>query len=331
MFSKRNSGGNMKAIRVHKNGGPEVLTLEEVEVGRPGPGQALVRISHAGINFVDIYIRRGTYPMQLPYTPGWEAAGTVEAVGEGVTNVKAGDKVAYVHQAGAYAEKSLTEADGLIPLPKEFSFEVGAAFPLQGMTAHYLLHEFRQIKPGDTVLIHAAAGGMGLLLVQWAKQLGARVIGTVSTEEKAKAAKEAGAHEIIFYTKQDFVAEINKLTNGHGADLIIDGVGKTTFAGNLQAVGRRGHVVIFGAASGPADPIVPNSLMVRSISVSGGSLMNYMLTRQEMLHRAQAVIEGIQKGWLKLKIDRVFPLAQAAEAHRVLEERKTIGKVLLSA
>ncbi len=321
----------MKAIRVHQNGGPEVLKLEEIEIGKPGPGQALVRISHAGLNFVDIYIRRGTYPSKLPYTPGWEAAGTVEAIGDGVKSVKVGDRVAYVHQAGSYAEKSLTEADALIPLPKEFSFEQGAAFPLQGMTAHYLIHEFRQVKPGDTVLIHAAAGGMGLLLVQWARHLGAKVIGTVSTEEKAKAAREAGAHEVILYTKDNFVTETKRLTNGHGADLIIDGVGKTTFAGNLDAVATRGHVVIFGAASGPADPILPNALMVRAISVSGGSLQNFLQTREEMMRRAQAVIEGIQQGWLKLKIDHVFPLAQASEAHRQLEDRKTIGKLLLKA
>ena len=217
----------------------------------------------------------------------------------------------------------------MIPLPQDFSFEQGAAFPLQGMTAHYLLHEFRKLKPGDVVLIHAAAGGMGLLLVQWAKHLGARVIGTVSTEEKAKAAREAGASDVILYTKQDFVAEVKRLTNGHGADLIIDGVGKTTFAGNLEAAAIRGNIVIFGAASGPADPIVPNSLMMRALSISGGSLPNFLLSREEFLSRAQAVIKGIREGWLKLKINKVIPLAQASEAHRLLENRQTMGKILL--
>lgn len=320
----------MKAIRVHQNGGPEVLKLEEVEEGKPGPGQALVRIHNAGLNFVDIYFRRGTYPTSLPYTPGWEASGVVEAVGEGVSNVKPGNRVAYVHEPGSYAEKSIIHADALIAIPESLSFEQGAAFPLQGMTAHYLLHEFRKIKPGDNVLIHAAAGGMGLLLVQWARKLGAKVIGTVSTEAKAQAAREAGAHEVILYSKDDFVKETKRLTNGHGADLIIDGVGKSTFAGNLEAGALRGNIVIFGAASGPADPILPNALMGRSLTVSGGSLMNFLLTKEEMLGRAKAVLEGLQQGWLKLKIDKVLPLAQAPEAHRLLESRQTIGKVLLA-
>lgn len=320
----------MKAIRVHQNGGPEVLQLEEIEIGKPGPGQALVRIAYAGLNFVDIYRRRGTYPVPLPYTPGTEASGTVEAVGDGVTTVKPGDRVAYVHHPGSYAEMNIVPADLLIPLPEGLSLEQGAAFPLQGMTAHYLIHEFHAIKPLDIVLIHAAAGGMGLLLVQWARHLGARVIGTVSTEEKAQAAKEAGAHEVILYSKQDFVAETKRLTNGHGAHLIIDGVGKTTFAGNLAAAALRGHIVIYGAASGPADPIGPNSLMARSLSISGGNLQNFLLSREELMMRAQAAIKGIQEGWLKLKMDHILPLAKASEAHRLLEERKTIGKVLLA-
>lgn len=319
----------MKAIRVHQNGGPEVLQLEDCDLPKPGPGQAIVRNSNAGLNFVDIYLRRGTYPTSLPYTPGWEGAGVVESVGEGVS-LKPGDRVAYVHQPGSYAESVLAKAEWLIPLPDTLNFEQGAAFPLQGMTTHYLLHEFHKVKEGDVVLIHAAAGGMGLLLVQWARHLGAKVIGTVSTEEKAKAAREAGAHEVILYSKEDFAAATKKLTNGRGADLIIDGVAKTTFAGNLEAAALRGHIVIYGAASGTADPISPNVYMGRSLTVSGGSLMNYMLTREEMLHRANAVIEGLQKGWLKLRIDKVLPLAEAAEAHRLLENRQTIGKLLLS-
>lgn len=320
----------MKAIQVSQFGGPEVLKIGEASIGKPGKGQALIRIEVAGINFIDVYQRRGTYPVKLPFIPGLEASGVVEAVGEGVTNAKPGDKVAYVHEPGCYAEQGLVNAEHLILLPSGISFEQGAAIPLQGMTAHYLLHEFRKIKKGDIVLIHAAAGGMGLLLVQWAKHLGAKVLGTVSTEAKAKIAKEAGADEVILYTKQDFVEEVKRITNKHGADLIIDGVGKTTFEGNLRAAALRGNIVIFGAASGPADPISPNSLMNHSLTVSGGSLFNYLLTKQELQERSKAVIEGVQKGWLKLRIDEVFPLSKAAEAHQKLENRETAGKVLLS-
>jgi NADPH:quinone reductase len=320
----------MKAIQIKEFGGPEVLKIEEVAIAKPGKGQALVRIEMAGLNFIDIYQRRGTYPVKLPYVPGLEASGVVEAVGEGVTNGKPGDRVAYVHEPGAYAEQSLVNAEHLIPLPEKISFEQGACIPLQGMTAHYLLHEFRKIKPGDVVLIHAAAGGMGLLLVQWAKHLGARVLGTVSTEEKAKIAKDAGADAVILYTKQDFVEEIGKLTDKHGADLIIDGVGKSTFAGNLKAAARRGNIVIFGAASGPAEAISPNTLMIHSLTVSGGSLFNYLLTTEELKMRSQAVIDGVLQGWLKLRIDEVFPLSQASKAHEKMESRNTSGKVLLS-
>jgi NADPH:quinone reductase len=320
----------MKAIQTSQYGGPEVLKIQDVQIGKPGQGQALVRLKMAGVNFVDVYQRRGSFPVKLPYIPGLEGSGIVESVGEGVKNVKPGDRVAYVHEPGSYAEQSLIKAENLIPLPSDLSFEQGAAFPLQGMTAHYLIHEFRKIKANDIVLIHAAAGGMGLLLVQWAKHLGAKVFGTTSTEEKAKIAKEAGADEIILYTKQNFVTEVKRLSNGHGADLIIDGVAKTTFPGDLEAVALRGNIVIFGASSGPADPISPNVLMAHSLTVSGGSLYNYLLTKEELFGRAKAVIEGIQKGWLKLRIDQVFPLEKAAEAQKKLEDRKTSGKVLLN-
>jgi NADPH:quinone reductase len=328
--SKESTRTKTRAIVIQQYGGPEVLRLQEVEIEKPGAGQALIRVAMAGVNFVDIYQRRGTYPRQLPFTPGLEAAGQVEEIGDDVRDFKPGDRVAYTGQPGAYAEESLVQADSLIPLPEAFSFEQGGAFPLQGMTAHYLIHEFRKPKPDEVVLIHAAAGGMGLLLVQWARHLGARVIGTVSSEQKAQAARQAGAHDTIIYTQQDFMAETKRLTNGRGADLIIDGVGKSTFGGNLEAAALRGHIVIFGAASGPADPISPNVLMVRSLSVWGGSLQNYLLTRAELLQRANALIEGIEKGWLKLRIFRILPLAKAAEAHRLLEARQTIGKVLLS-
>lgn len=319
----------MKAIQMSQYGGPDVLQLKEIELKKTGKGQALIAIKAAGVNFIDIYQRRGTYPVKLPYIPGLEASGVVEEIGEGVTNVKVGDRVAYVHEPGAYAEKCLVNASHLIPLPNTLSFEQGAAFPLQGMTAHYLIHEFRQIQNGDTVLIHAAAGGMGLLLVQWAKHLGAQVIGTVSTNEKAQIAKQAGADQVIIYTQQDFVDEVKKETNGHGADLIIDGVAKTTFKGNLEAAAVRGHIVIFGAASGPAEPVSPNALMGKSLSVSGGSLNNYISHPAEFKRRSKDVLQAIIEGWLKLRIDESFPLENAAEAHQKLEERKTAGKVLL--
>ncbi|HEX9021464.1 MAG TPA: zinc-binding dehydrogenase, partial [Nitrospirota bacterium] len=221
------------------------------------------------------------------------------------------------------------DSDRLIALPEEFSFEQGAAFPLQGMTAHYLLHDFRKPKPGDTVLIHAAAGGVGLLLVQWAKHLGATVIGTVSTEEKAGTARGAGADHVILYTKQDFAAETKRLTQGHGADLILDGVAKSTFPGDLEAVALRGHIVIFGSASGPADPVAPNSLGVKSISVSGGSLGNFIATREDLLRRSGDVLKAIEEGWLQLRIDHVVPLAEAERAHRLLENRQSTGKIVL--
>lgn len=319
----------MKAIQIQENGGPEVLKIQDVQIGKPEKGQALIRIEYAGVNFIDIYHRRGTYSVPLPYIPGLEGSGVVEEVGSDVKNVKPGDRVAYVHEPGSYAEKCLIHAESLISLPQELSFEQGAAFPLQGMTAHYLLHEFRKIKAQDIILIHAAAGGMGLLLVQWAKHLGATVFGTTSTEEKAKMAKKAGADEVILYTKHDFATEIKKLTNGHGADLIIDGVGKTTFPGNLKAAALRGNIVIFGAASGPADPISPNVLMSHSLTLSGGTLFNYLSSREELLQRSNAVMKGIREDWLKLQIDQIFPLEKASDAHQKLEDRQTAGKVLL--
>jgi NADPH:quinone reductase len=298
----------MKAIRVSEYGGPEMLRLQEIETPQPGFGEALVRLEAAGINYVDVYMRRGYHTQSLPFTPGVEGAGVVEAIGEGVERVRPGDRVAYARQLGAYAGASVVPVDRLLPLPESLSFEQGAAFPLQGTTAHFLIHEFRPLQPGDTVLIHAAAGGMGLLLVQWAKHLGARVIGTVSTEEKARIAQEAGADAVILYTRQEFVSETRRLTDDHGADLIIDGVGKTTFPGNLEAAAVRGTIVIYGAASGPADPISPNALMPRSLTVAGGVLADFTRTRDELLRRAQDVVEGIQAGWLNLRIERVLPL-----------------------
>ncbi len=319
----------MKAIKMERNGDADVMKSTDVPQPEPKTGQALVKIHAAGVNYVDTYQRRGLYPVTLPYIPGLEAAGVIEAVGDNAAGFKPGDRVAYTGHAGSYSEYTAIDADRLIRLPEALSFEEGAAFPLQGMTAHYLLHAFRKPAPGATVLIHAAAGGVGLLLVQWAKHLGATVIGTVSTDEKAQTAKKAGADHVILYSREDFVAEVKRITGGKGADIVLDGVGKSTFAGSLEAVTIRGQVVIFGSASGAADPIAPNSLMPRSFTLSGGSLGNFTATRKELLERAGAVLEGIRQGWLKLRIDRVLPLSEAAEAHRLLEGRKTIGKLVL--
>ena len=319
----------MKAIRISKTGDPSVLEIKDVPKPVPGTGEALICLKTAGLNFIDIYFRKGIYPSALPFTPGVEGAGIVEVVGDGVSEIKPGDRVAYAGHRGSYAEYNVVKASQLIPLPKRVSFEEGAAFPLQGMTAHYLLHEYYRIKPGDSILVHAAAGGVGLLVVQWAKHKGARVIGTVSTEEKAKIAREAGADDIILYTKEDFVAETKKLTGGKGADYIIDGVGQSTFTKDLEAVRTRGHICVFGSSSGPAEAIAPNSLMARSVTVSGGSLFNYIGNREELLGRARSVLNGMREGWLKLRIDKVLPLEQAAEAHRLLEGRQTTGKVIL--
>jgi NADPH2:quinone reductase len=320
----------VQGIRITQCGGPEVMKYSDFELPAPGKGEALVRLHAAGVNFIDIYQRRGTYKVALPYTPGFEGAGVVEQVGEGVDHVKVGDRVAYSSTLGSYAQANIVPAWMLIPLPKEISFEQGAAIPLQGMTAHYLLNEFYKLKKGETVLIHAAAGGMGLLLVQWAKHMGAKVIGTVSSKAKAKTAEAAGADHVIIYTEQDFVKESQRLTGGKGPELIIDGVGKDTFTRGLEAVASRGHIVLYGSASGPAEPLLPNSLQAKCVTVSGGSLFNFINDRDEILMRANGVLEGVKKGWLKLSVDHVLPLKDAAKAHELLENRSTTGKVVLT-
>lgn len=320
----------MKAIKVTNSGDANVLKLTEAEpMPKPGPEQVLVKVHAAGVNFVDIYQRKGIYPIALPYIPGLEGAGTVEEVGAKVKGIRRGARIAFNGQLGSYAEYLAVDAWKLIPLPKGMSFEESAAFPLQGMTAHYLINDYRTLRKKDVVLIHAAAGGVGLLLVQWAKHLGATVIGTVSTEEKARVAQEAGADHVILYTKQDFVAETKRLTNGRGAQLILDGVAKSTFSGDLEAAATFGHVIIFGAASGPADPMVPNSLMAKSLTVSGGSLFNFAATRKDVIRRSKDVLNGIAKHWLKLSLGQVFPLAEAEKAHRLLESRQSTGKLVL--
>lgn len=319
----------MKAIQVTRTGDASVLEYQDLPTPTPQADEACVRLYAAGLNFIDIYIRTGRYPRPLPHIPGMEGAGIVESIGSSVTEVKIGDRVAFTGTMGAYAEYQVVKAQQLIPLPDEISFEQGAAFPLQGMTAHYLLHEFYQVKPGDVVLVHAAAGGVGLLLVQWLKHKGAIVIGTVSTPEKAQTAKEAGASHTILYTQQNFVEECKTLTKGKGVDFIIDGVGKTTFTQDLEAIRYRGHICLFGSASGPADPLLPNSLQSKSLTISGGSLFNFLNTREEILMRANAVFSGIKAGWLKLRIDYIYPLREAAKAQSMLESRQTIGKVIL--
>ena len=320
----------MKAIKITGYGDASVLKLTTTEpTPQPGIGQVLVKIHAAGLNFVDIYQRKGIYPQNLPFIPGLEAAGVVEALGENAKGFKRGDRVAYTGHLGSYSEYVAIDADRLIPLPDHLSFEEGASIPLQGMTAHYLINEYRQLKKGDVVLIHAAAGGVGLLLVQWAKHLGATVIGTVSTEEKARIIKAAGADHAILYTTQDFVAETKRLTGGRGAQLILDGVAKTTFSGDLEAAAHFGNIVVFGAASGPADPFSPNGLMPKCLTVSGGTLFLYAASHEDIVRRSRGVLEGIAKGWLKLRIEHVLPLAEAEQAHRLLESRQSTGKIIL--
>ena len=320
----------MRAIKVANYGDASVLRLSDTEpIPTLGEGQALVNVHAAGVNFVDIYQRQGRYAVGVPYIPGLEGAGVVESVGNRVADFRCGDRVAYTGHLGSYSEYVAIDTDQLIKLPRGLSFEEGAAFPLQGMTAQYLVKEYRQIKPGDVVLVHAAAGGVGRLVAQWAKHLGATGIGTVSTAEKARVATEAGADHTILYTQQDFVAETKRLTNGHGADLIIDGVAKSTFAGDLEAAAMCGHIVVFGASSGPADPISPNTLMPRCLSVSGGTLFHFAATREGVARRSQEVLKGMKDGWLKLRIDHVIPLAEAEQAHRLLEGRQSVGKIVL--
>lgn len=319
----------MRAVRVAAFGDADVLHVEDVPRPEPQPGEALVRIKAAGVNFSDIGMRAGRGAHPLPYTPGLEAAGIVDAVGSGVRDVQPGDRIVYLSRLGSYAEFNTVPAAELIPLPARISFAQGAAGTLQGVTAQTLVHEYYNVVPGTTVLVHAAAGGLGLLLVQWFKHLGAVVIGTVSTADKAAAAREAGADHVILYTEQDFAAETQRLTGGRGADYVVDGVGRTTFLKDLDAVRMRGHICLYGQASGPAEPLAPAALMGKSITLSGGNMSNYVKSREALLERTAAVFDGIQQGWLQVRIDHTLPLAEAAEAQRRLEHRGTIGKVVL--
>ena len=320
----------MKAIRVHTPGGPEALRYEEIERAAPGPSQVLVKIEAAGVNFIDIYQRTGHYKVPLPVTLGQEAAGTVSAVGPGVAEPKVGERVAYASLLGAYAEYAVVPADRVVVLPDGVSTKQGAAVMLQGMTAHYLATSTYALKPGDACLVHAAAGGVGLLLCQIAKRQGARVLGTVSTREKAALARGAGADEVILYTGQDFETEVRRLTNGAGLQVIYDSVGKTTFEKGLGCLAPRGMMVLYGQSSGPVGPFDPQVLSQKgSLFLTRPTLAHYTATRAELLGRAGEVLGWIKSGKLTVRIERELPLAQAAEAHRLLEGRKTTGKVLL--
>jgi NADPH:quinone reductase len=321
----------MKAILVHQLGGPEVLKYEDVPDPQPGEGQALVRVEAAGVNFIDVYFRAGLYKgPSPPFIPGQEAAGTVAAVGPGVTEVAVGDRVAYTGVQGAYAERAAVPAARLVKLPEGLSARQGAAAMLQGMTAHYLATSTYPLKPGDACLVHAAAGGVGQLLCQIAKLRGARVLGTVSTEEKARLAREAGADEVILYTERDFAAEAKRLTGGRGVQVVYDGVGRSTFEKSLDSLALRGMMVLFGQASGPVPPFDPTILNAKgSLYLTRPSLHHYIAAREELMQRADDILGGVAAGKLRLRIGLELPLAQAAEAHRALEGRRTTGKVLL--
>jgi len=320
----------MKAVQVQKTGGPEALAIVDIPVPKPGPKEVLVKIAASGVNFVDVYFREGRYPAPLPFIDGQEASGTISEVGDQGTSLKPGDRVAYTGVLGSYAEFAVVPAERLVPIPDSITDHQAAAAMLQGMTAHYLLKSTYPLKRGETALIHAAAGGVGLLLVQMAKRMGARVIGTAGSEEKAKLAREAGADEVIVYTQQDFESETKRLTGNKGVDVIYDGIGKTTFDKDLNILRPRGYLVLFGAASGPVPPVDPIKLTQKgSLFLTRPSLAHYTATREELLQRANEVLNMVADGSLKLRIDRVYKLEEAAQAHRDLEARRTTGKVLL--
>lgn len=319
------------AIRIHETGGPDVLQWEEVEVGDPGPGEVRIRQSAAGLNFIDVYHRTGLYPQQLPFTPGVEGAGTVEAVGDGVLDLKAGDRVAYAGPIGGYAEQRLIPADRLVKLPDEIPFDQGAAMMLQGMTARMLLRAVYPVQSGDTILVHAAAGGVGLILCQWASALGATVIGTVSTEEKAELARAHGCAHPILYTRQDFVAEVGKITAGQKLPVVYDSVGKDTFERSLDCLAARGLMVSYGNASGPVDPISPLILSQKgSLFLTRPTLFHYIASRAELERSANDLFDMVRSGKVNIAVKQRFALKDAAEAHRALEARKTTGSTVLT-
>jgi NADPH2:quinone reductase len=320
----------MKAIQVKQTGGPEVMELVDLPVPQPKPNEAVVKIQASGVNFIDVYNREGRYQAPLPFVLGQEAAGVVSAVGAEAKGIAVGDRVAYATVLGSYAEFAAVPADRLVKIPGGVSEREAAAAMLQGMTAHYLAHDTYPLKKSETVLIHAAAGGVGLLLVQMARNLGARIIATVSTEEKAILARAAGADEVILYTQSDFEAETKRLTGGKGVDVVYDSVGKTTFDKGLNLLRPRGMMVLYGGSSGAVAPIDPLALTQKgSIFLTRPSLGHYIITPQELQQRAGAVFGMIREGRLKLRIEHLYPLAEVQQAHRDLEARKTTGKLLL--
>jgi len=322
----------MKIIQIAETGGPDVMKLVDAPVPTPGPGQARVRIAASGVNFIDVYFRIGLYKADLPFTPGNEAAGTVEAVAPDVTDLKPGYRVAYAMHRGSYAEYTVVPATQLVKLPDGVDFKTAAAAMLQGMTAHYLTHSSFPLKPGDKCLIHAAAGGAGRLAVQMAKMLGATVYGTAGTDEKAEIARSAGADEAIVYTRQDFVAEVKKFTNGKGVDVVYDSVGTSTFLKGLDIIRPRGMMVLFGQSSGAVAPFDPALLNQKgSLFLTRPSLAHHCLSREELLWRSGDVLGWIASGKLELRIHKTYALADAPQAHRDLEGRATAGKLLLSA
>jgi NADPH:quinone reductase len=321
---------SMSAMRIRTPGGPETLIEERVAVPAPAPSEALVRVEFAGVNFIDIYKRAGLYKVPLPTTLGEEGAGTVESVGDGVTEVRPGDRVAWASVLGAYAEYATVPAKRLVPVPAGVDTRIAAAVMLQGMTAHYLSASTYPLKQGDRCLVHAAAGGVGLLLVQLAKRRGAYVIGTAGSDEKAELARGAGADEVIVYTRQDFVQEVKRLTDGRGVQVIYDSVGKTTFLPGLDVLAQRGMMVLFGQSSGPVDPLDPQLLNQKgSLFLTRPTLAHYAAAREELLWRSGELFASIARRELSVRIGAEFPLADAAQAHRALEGRRTTGKVLL--
>ncbi len=320
----------MKAIQVQKTGGPEALTLVDLPAPKPRSNEAIVKIAASGVNFIDVYFREGRYPSPLPFVDGQEAAGTVTEIGSDVKTVKPGDRVAFSNVLGTYAEYIAAPAEKLVHVPAKISDQQAAAAMLQGMTAHYLVNTTYPLKKGETALVHAAAGGVGLLLLQMGREIGARMIGTVGSAEKAKLAREAGASDVINYTEQDFEAETKRLTDGKGVHVVYDGVGQSTFEKGLNVLRPRGHMVLFGASSGPVAPVNPITLMQKgSLTLTRPSLMHYVSTREELGQRSSDVFNMIGAGKLNLRIGHVYKLEEAQQAHRDLEGRKTTGKILL--
>jgi NADPH2:quinone reductase len=321
----------MKAIQVKQVGGPEAMEVVEMAVPQPKANEAVVKLAASGVNFVDVYFREGRYKAAvLPFVLGQEGAGVITDVGAEAKSVKVGDRVAWTGVQGAYAEYAAVPADRLVPIPQAVSDQQAAAAMLQGMTAHYVSHDTYQLKQGETALVHAAAGGVGLLLVQMAHNIGARVIATVSTEEKAKLARAAGAHEVILYTHSDFEAETKRLTDGKGVNVVYDSVGKTTFEKGLNVLRPRGMMVLFGGSSGAVPPFDPVLLLQKgSLYLTRPTLVNYIATREELVARSGAVFSMIATGKLKLRIEHTYPLAEVQRAHRDLEGRKTTGKLLM--